>query len=105
MTIARVLWLSVALLAAPTWSEGGDAVRITLPPDQGVLAPGPGMEVTRRTCQMCHSLDYVTQQPRGGEGQWRGVVTKMMKVYGAPVSDQDAKTIAEYLATHYGAAR
>jgi len=23
-------------------------------------------------------------------------------VYGAPISDQDAKLIAEYLATHYG---
>jgi hypothetical protein len=26
----------------------------------------------------------------------------MIKVFGAPVSDQDAKTIVEYLATQYG---
>jgi len=26
----------------------------------------------------------------------------MIKVFGAPVTDQDAKTIVEYLATQYG---
>jgi hypothetical protein len=26
----------------------------------------------------------------------------MIKVFGAPVSEQDAKTIVEYLATQYG---
>jgi len=38
----------------------------------------------------------------GNAKQWDGVVTKMIKVFGAPVSDQDAKTIVEYLATQYG---
>ena len=41
-------------------------------------------------------------QPRGDAKQWEGVVTKMIKVFGAPVSDQDAKAIVEYLATQYG---
>jgi len=41
-------------------------------------------------------------QPRGNGRQWDAVVTKMIKVFGAPVSEQDAKTIAEYLATQYG---
>ena len=50
---------------------------------------------------MCHSLDYVTTQPRGGTPQWQGVVTKMRTVYAAPITAADAKTIADYLAAHY----
>lgn len=41
-------------------------------------------------------------QPRGDAKQWEGVVTKMLKVYGAPISEADAKAIVEYLATAYG---
>ena len=29
-------------------------------------------------------------------------MTKMIKVFGAPLSDADAKTITEYLAQQYG---
>jgi uncharacterized protein (DUF697 family) len=44
-------------------------------------------------------------QPRGDAKQWEGVVTKMIKVFGAPVSEADARTITEYLARAYGPAR
>jgi hypothetical protein len=33
---------------------------------------------------------------------WSAEVTKMIKAYGAPVDDADAKAIAEYLAKNYG---
>ena len=76
---------------------------ITMPPDNAYarLAPGDGVDVTQRQCIACHSTDYIVMQPRGGEKQWSAVVTKMVKVFGAPVSDEDAKTIVEYLTTHY----
>jgi hypothetical protein len=54
---------------------------------------------------MCHSLDYITTQPRGGAAQWQGVVTKMKNVYSAPLSEDESKAIVEYLAAHYGTAR
>ena len=77
---------------------------ISMPPDDAYagLKPGPGVEVTQRQCMTCHSTDYIVMQPHGSAKQWDGVVTKMIKVFGAPVNDQDAKTIVEYLATHYG---
>jgi cytochrome c5 len=77
---------------------------IPMPPDDAyaALKPGPGVEVTQRQCMPCHSTDYIVMQPHGSAKQWEGVVTKMIKVFGAPVNDQDAKTIVEYLATHYG---
>ena len=76
---------------------------ITMPPDNAYarLAPGDGVDVTQRQCIACHSTDYIVMQPRGGEKQWSAVVTKMVKVFGAPVSDKDSKTIVEYLTTHY----
>ena len=41
-------------------------------------------------------------QPRGDARQWDAVVTKMIKVFGAQISDADAKAITQYLATTYG---
>jgi uncharacterized protein (DUF697 family) len=43
-------------------------------------------------------------QPRGDAKQWDGVVTKMIKVYGAPITEADAKAIVTYLAAAYGPA-
>src|SRR2546430_17575234 len=77
-------------------------VTITLPPESIAPDAGRGMDQTQTSCRMCHSLDYITTQPGGGTAQWQGVVTKMMKVYGAPITDPDVKLIEEYLATHYG---
>ena len=98
--VTRVLLLALALVA--TGAAGAE--EITLPPDHpyGMLKPGPGSEVAQRNCVPCHSTDYIVRQPPGDAKQWDGVVTKMVKVFGAPVSDADAKTIVDYLARQYG---
>lgn len=77
---------------------------IPMPADHAyaTLKPGPGVEVARQQCVSCHSTDYIVMQPHGNAKQWEAVVTKMVKVFGAPVSPEDAKTIVEYLATQYG---
>jgi sulfite dehydrogenase (cytochrome) subunit B len=97
--MTRVLVLAFVLFAAIAGAE-----EITLPPDHafGTLKPGPGSEIAQRSCVLCHSTDYIVLQPRGDQKQWDGVVTKMIKVFGAPLSDADAKVIAEYLAREYG---
>jgi uncharacterized protein (DUF697 family) len=33
---------------------------------------------------------------------WDAEVTKMIKAYGAPISDADARDIVEYLSKNYG---
>jgi hypothetical protein len=33
---------------------------------------------------------------------WTAEVTKMIKAFGAPIDDGDAKAIADYLAKNYG---
>ena len=90
------------MLVATTAAVAGETVSITLPSESIALKAGPGMDQAQTACRMCHSLDYITIQPGGGAAQWQGVVTKMMKVYGAPISEPDVKLIEEYLATHYG---
>ena len=97
-------WLGFLLLTLATSAIAAADKMIPMPPDYtyAMLKPGAGVEVTRQQCIACHSTDYIVMQPRGNAKQWDGVVTKMIKVFGAPVNDQDAKTIVEYLATQYG---
>ena len=99
MLVRTLICASILLMTAAAGAE-----EITLPPDHsfGTLKPGPGSEVTQHSCVLCHSTDYIVMQPPGDQKQWDGVVTKMIKVYGAPVSDADARVIAEYLARQYG---
>jgi len=101
-TLARALLVGAVLLSHAVVAVAADTLTITLPPDHGSLPPGPGMEITQKACQTCHSTDYIAMQPRGGEAQWRAVVTKMIKVFGAPIPDADAQAIVEYLAREYG---
>jgi cytochrome c5 len=103
-TTARRLLLAVGMLAALPLAAGAQTRSIVLPPDHpyGDLKVGPGVDVTERACRACHSTDYVVMQPAGDARQWEGVVTKMIKVYGANISAEDAQAIARYLTTHYG---
>jgi sulfite dehydrogenase (cytochrome) subunit B len=99
----RILWPGLLVLALVASAVAADKT-IPMPTDHpyATLKPGAGVEVTRQQCVSCHSTDYIVMQPHGNARQWDGVVTKMIKVFGAPVSEQDAKTIVEYLATQYG---
>lgn len=66
------------------------------------LKDGPGKEVTGRACGICHSLDYITTQPKFPKVKWQAEVMKMVKVYGAPMSEEDAEIIADYITKSYG---
>ena len=75
-----------------------------LPEETADFKPGPGVEVARAYCTACHSADYVTTQPRGrafGRDFWQGVVTKMIKVHGAPIEQGEAEKIVAYLSKTY----
>ncbi len=104
MKIARMLAPLVVLVLAPLALWAADQKTITLPPDNAMaaLAPGPGMEVARANCGICHSTDYIVRQPRGDAKQWGPEVTKMIKVFGAPISPENEKIIVEYLSAAYG---
>ena len=67
------------------------------------LKPGPGLDQVQASCGTCHSLDYILiNSPFLDAAAWNGEVTKMIKVFGAPITDADAKAINDYLTKNYG---
>jgi mono/diheme cytochrome c family protein len=67
------------------------------------LKDGPGRAQVEANCGSCHSLDYVLMNSPFLDRQgWDGSVTKMIKVFGAPISADDAKAIVDYLNANYG---
>jgi hypothetical protein len=104
-TIACIAAL-VALAAGGATSAQPPApsrVSITLPGDLGfAFKPGPGSAEAQARCLTCHSSAYVSTQQGLDRAHWVAEVTKMRKVYGAPMTDADAATIVDYLTVTYG---
>jgi hypothetical protein len=96
--------LILFLAAGLVYAEGKDVKQITLPNIQIELASGAGREKVQTLCNICHSVDYITMQPAGTKAQWTATVTKMRKLFGAPISDADSEVISSYLAEYYGTA-
>lgn len=96
-SILSVLAGTFLLLAAPAF-----AIDSPVPPETATLQAGPGVEVARAQCSICHSADFITTQPPGmGRAFWKAELGKMKKL-GAPFDDQQAAVILDYLAKTYG---
>jgi mono/diheme cytochrome c family protein len=88
-----LLALAAALIALPAAAD-------EKPID---LKKAPGLDKVENNCAACHSLDYIQMNsPYPNAALWDAEVTKMIKVYGAPITDADAKAIKDYLAKNYG---
>ena len=73
---------------------------ITLPPEIAAFPPGPNVDAAESHCLTCHSAEYVLTQPpklKRSKDFWRAEVTKMVKVFGAPIEDGVAARIIDYL--------
>ena len=67
------------------------------------LKKAPGLDQVEANCSGCHSLDYIVMNsPFPNAALWDAEVTKMIKAFGAPIGDADAKIIADYLKKNYG---
>ncbi len=67
------------------------------------LKNAPGLDQVMRNCSGCHSLDYILMNsPFPNAALWDAEVTKMIRAFGAPINDDDAKVIADYLKKNYG---
>ncbi|MGJ4949300.1 cytochrome c [Bradyrhizobium sp. HKCCYLS20291] len=85
----------VSLTAAP--------VNYKVPPETAALKPGPDLAVAQGNCTACHSADYIRTQPpmKNKKEFWQAEVTKMIKVYGAPIDEADIGKIVDYLTAAY----
>jgi cytochrome c5 len=95
----RKLWLAgaaAAALAVVPGVAGADETAVK-------LKDGRGKELVEGNCIMCHSLDYIQMNsPFLDRKGWEASVTKMMKVMGALVAEQDVPAIVDYLVESYG---
>jgi hypothetical protein len=67
------------------------------------LASDPGREIVEKSCNSCHSLDYITMNsPMLDDKGWTGEVNKMIDVFGAPIKPTETKIIVDYLVKNYG---
>ena len=65
------------------------------------LTDGAGRGETQISCSSCHTVRYITMQPPLPAPTWDAEVHKMIKTYGAQISDADAQKIIQYLQAHY----
>ena len=90
---ALIIALAAATIALPSGAEERSVE----------LKKAPGLDKVEGNCSGCHSLDYIAMNsPFPNAALWDAEVAKMIKAFGAPVSDADAKVIADYLKANYG---
>jgi mono/diheme cytochrome c family protein len=83
----------VALIALPAFAQEQEIK----------LKPGPGLDKVEGNCAACHTLAYIPMNsPFLNGAAWTAEVIKMIKAYGAPIGDDDAVAIADYLSKNYG---
>ena len=98
------LALLAAIGVAAALSASARPIDFELPPETVEFRPGPNLEAVQGNCGACHSADYIKTQPTGPKFKkefWTAEVTKMIKVYGAPIDAKDVPQIVEYLTATY----
>lgn len=70
------------------------------PADANLLPDGPGKDLVLKKCTSCHSIRNVIASRRTAD-DWAQEVSKMVG-RGATISDDEADTIVNYLADHFG---
>ena len=78
------------------------ALEIHFPPETGAFKQAVGAELANGQCLVCHSVEYVTTQPKMPRPFWKASVVKMQQKYGAAIPDSQVEALADYLATNYG---
>ena len=99
-----LLVASVAIAGLGFESLNAAPVSYALPEETAAFNAGTNLDVVQANCSGCHSADYISTQPRDQKSRkdfWQAEVTKMIKVYGAPIDQADVGKIVEYLAATY----
>ena len=93
---AAVLLTSLALAGASAllWAAGAE--------ESVQLKDAPGRDLTTGRCIICHSLEYIpSNAPAMKRAAWQKSILKMKDRFGAPITDEEAKQILDYLDSSY----
>lgn len=101
---ARTITIALCCAALPTVATTARPVTYSLPAERVPTAfTQSDSDVVVSNCSACHSLDYLSTQPRHkGPQFWRDEVAKMVNVYKAPIEPADADAAAAVLAKKFG---
>ena len=91
ISAGRILLALIAVLAA-SWAAGQQQAE--------TLAEGPGVDLVRAKCSLCHDLGHITSIRQTRE-DWADTV-KLMIRRGAPVSPADETILVDYFSRYYG---
>jgi mono/diheme cytochrome c family protein len=80
---------------APATSGGTRSIE--LPHYQPMLPAGEGRDAFAVGCLSCHTTRYITMQPPLSAAKWEESVRKMIKVYNAPIAEDQVQPIVQYL--------
>ena len=91
------VWVAVAGAAAGHAMSGlAAAAEVT------DLREGAGRDLTVGRCIICHSVEYIpSNAPAMNRAAWQKTIQKMKDKFGAPITDEEAKQILDYLDTNY----
>jgi hypothetical protein len=66
------------------------------------LKDAPGRDLTVGRCIICHSVEYIpSNAPAMNRGAWQKSIQKMKDKFGAPITDEEARQILDYLDANY----
>jgi cytochrome c5 len=88
--------IGLLLLAAGVWLVSGSAAYGA----ERFAEDGQGL--FEQKCGTCHTASRSTSQQKTAR-EWQRTVSRMKNVHGASITDDEAKTIVEYLAKNHGA--
>jgi hypothetical protein len=95
LTLSAALLLPLAVRAKPITDL--KSLKLDVPVPDKMFPDGPGADAINANCLVCHSEDHVMNQPSLTKEGWEEVVEKMIKAYKAPISEEDASAIVDYL--------
>lgn len=92
-----IKWLLGAAVLSAAAAQAADESQIE-------LKDGPGRDLVKSNCAICHSLDYIPMNsPFLDRKGWEGEVNKMINAMHAPIAKENIQPIVDYLAKYYGA--
>ena len=93
LTASAVILLALAASGAAPRAAAGEMTQ---------LKDGTGRDLTVGYCMICHSIEYIpSNAPAMNRAAWQKTIQKMKDRFGAPITDEQAKQILDYLDANY----
>jgi sulfite dehydrogenase (cytochrome) subunit B len=100
--VAAALLAAAAAAAAAAGTVSQAPVATAAAMEITDLRDGPGRDLTVGRCIICHSVEYIpSNAPAMNRAAWQKTIQKMKDKFGAPITDEEAKQILDYLAANY----